>query len=381
MANIRKLKNGSYQATIYVGRDKDGKMIRKYVTKDSFPECKAAARVIEQQVYEKTLTNLTNMKMPTYMDKWLEVNKAFLSPTTIKAYTTYINTHFKKYPAFEKSKVCQVTEMQVKEYLSKKLETLSPTTVRKHFFTLKKIMYDALKTKSPCADIKPPQTGDFKPTIPTSDEFEQIHQVFKSIGLQDEIIILLAGQCGLRRGEIFALKWDDIDEKEGSITIDEAVALKEEGYEFEFKQPKSHNGIRTIVAPDTLIELLKQWKSERPKINSKINRNNENTIKKNADKKDIQPEIFTYNPHTFTKKYAKIIKETKLMDDKILPQIRFHDLRHYHAVFLYENDIPDLYAAERLGHDIWVLKKIYQHLGIEKKNEYDEKIKNILDKK
>lgn len=365
MASIRKLKNGSYQATVYVGRDTDGKMIRKYVTRDTLQECKAAARELEQQVYEKNLTNLTSMKMPAYMDKWLEVNKAFLSPTTVKAYKMYIDHHFK--PAFEKLRVDQVTEMHIKEYLSEKLKTLSSTTVRKHFFTLKKMMYDALRTKSPCIGIKAPQNDDFRPTVPTTEEFELIHQVFKSIGLQDEIIILLAGQCGLRRGEIFALKWDDIDEKNKILRVDEAVALKEEGYSFEFKLPKSKNGIRTIAITDTLLELLKKWKQER--------------AKSGKNKTDIQPEIFTYNPHSFTKKYAKIIKNTVLEDGRKLPQIRFHDLRHYHAVFLYENNIPDHYAAERLGHDIWVLKRIYQHLGLEKKHEYDEKIRNILDKK
>ncbi|MCX7905067.1 MAG: hypothetical protein N2486_11235, partial [Caloramator sp.] len=75
--------------------------------------------------------------------------------------------------------------------------------------------------------------------------------------------------------------------------------------------------------------------------------------------------LFKQNPHSFTKKYAKIINNKNYN----LPKVRFHDLRHYHASLLYKNNVPDLYAAERLGHDIWVLKKIYQHLGLEEKKE------------
>lgn len=357
MASIKKNKTGTYTATVYVGRDAKGKVLRKYVTRDGLKECKAAARELEEEVSNKSLNNLSMMKMTDYMDKWLEVNRPLLASTTVKGYKMYIEHHFK--PAFGSMKVYQITDMHIKEYIASKLSTLSPTTVRKHFFTLSKILYDALKSKSPCIDIKPPKNSEFKPIIPTEVEFNRIHQAFKELSLEDEVIILLAGWCGMRRGEIFALKWDDINETEGTIRVDEAVALEEEGYQFDFKSPKSHNGIRTLAAPDYLIELLKELKATKPK-------------NKKDGETDIQPEIFTQNPHSFTKKYSKVLSE------KNLPKVRFHDLRHYHASLLYKNKVPDLYAAERLGHDIWVLKKIYQHLGLEDKKELDQKIKNIF---
>lgn len=356
MASIKKNANGTYSGTVYVGRDSNGKMLRKYVTRDGLKECKDAVRELETEVANKSLNNLSLMKMSDYMDKWLEINKPLLSSTTVKGYKMYIDHHFK--PAFGKMKVNQITDMHIKEYLADKLSTLSSTTVRKHYFTLSKILYDALKTKSPCIDIKPPKNAEFKPCIPTEEEFNKIYVAFKEISIEDEAIILLAGWCGLRRGEIFALKWNDINEKEGTIRVDEAVALEEEGYQFDYKQPKSHNGIRTIAAPDYLIDLLKSIKAEKPK-------NKKGEV-------DIQYEIFTQNPHSFTKKY------TRVLNNKNLPKIRFHDLRHYHASLLYKNNVPDQYAAERLGHDIWVLKKIYQHLGLEDKKDLDNKVKNIF---
>jgi hypothetical protein len=54
--------------------------------------------------------------------------------------------------------------------------------------------------------------------------------------------------------------------------------------------------------------------------------------------------------------------------------------RHYHATVLYEESIPDLYAAERLGHDVMVLKRIYQRLQLKKKTSLDEKVKEIFKK-
>jgi len=366
MASIKKNANGTYSAVVYVGRDSNNKMLREYVTRDGLKECKNAVRDLEEEIANRSLNNLSRMKMCDYMDKWFEINKPFLANTTIKAYKTYIDLHFT--PAFGNLRVNQITDMQIKKYLSDKLKCLSSTTVRKHYFTLAKMFYDTLKTKSPCLGIKAPQNSEFTPTIPTEVEFERIHQVFKSIGLQDEVIILLAGWCGLRRGEIFALKWDDINEKDCMIRVDEAVALEEEGYQFELKSPKSANGIRTIIAPDYVMSLLKDMRQLKPKKKSK-----KDEIKNN-NKAEIKPEIFSYNPDSFSKKYRKIIN----LKSNNLPKIRFHDLRHYHASLLYKNNVPDQYAAGRLGHDIWVLKKIYQHLGLEETKELDQQVKNIF---
>lgn len=359
MASIRKMPNGTYKAEVYMGRDANGKKIREYVTRDTQKECLKAARELEMHRDSGDISKLTKMKMSDYMDTWLGINKAFLSSTTVKAYKMYIEHHFKPY--FGNMRVDQVTDMHIKKYLSEKLETLSPTTVRKHYFTLSKMLSEALKGNNPCVGIKPPKNANFKPILPTEKEYYDIVDRFAKEGIQDELIVLLAGCCGLRRGEIFALRWNDIDFKLGTIRIDEAVALEAEGYDFLLKEPKSDNGIRTVAAPEDIMKLLSTWQQTRTGKNNVIALKNNNDL------------IFTYNPHSFTKKYARIIRDT---DE--LPKVRFHDLRHYHASLLYKNNVPDQYAAERLGHDVMVLKRIYQHLGLEEKHNLDEKIKGMF---
>ncbi len=349
MASIRKNKNGTYTATIYLGRDDAGKMIRKYITRDGHKECKVAAREAEEDYTNRGLTNVDSMKVSKYMDMWLEINKPELASTTIKSYRMYIEYHFK--PAFGNIKVSQVTDLIIRKYISEKLATLSPTTVRKHYFTLQKMYRDALKHKSPFVGLKPPKCGQYMPTVPTEEQFGQIHGIFTAVGIEEEVVVLLAGWCGMRRGEIFALKWDDIDDPNGYIRIDEAMALKEDDYGFEIKAPKSDKGVRVVAAPDELIRQLSELKRSR---------------------KSLQHEIFTITPDSFSSKYSKIMKKNNMQG------IRFHDLRHYHASILYKNNVPDLYAAERLGHDIWVLKKIYQHLGLEDKKTIDAQVKNLF---
>lgn len=47
MASFRKLLNGKYQACIYCGKDTNGKIIRKSITKSTLLECKKAAYELE----------------------------------------------------------------------------------------------------------------------------------------------------------------------------------------------------------------------------------------------------------------------------------------------------------------------------------------------
>ena len=367
MASIRKIDKTTWEVTVYVGRDAKGIMQRKYATCRSEKEAKDKARELEGDKAKRDLSNISMMKMTDWMDMWMEVNRPLLSPTTIKAYTMYIEKHF--IPAFGKDKLCDITDVHIKSYIADNLADLSPTTVRKHFFTLQKILRDGLKHGSPMVGIKPPKKFDYKPTVPTEEQFKRIRQEFAAISLEHEAVILLAGWCGMRRGEIFALKWDDIDDKKGSIRIDEALALTEEEYRFEVKAPKSTNGVRIVAAPDILIGLLKRIKKNpaKPKRKKRVVQ-----IDSKKQEADISPNVFSITPGSWSNLYAKIIREKKL------PKVRFHDLRHYHASILYKNNVPDLYAAERLGHDIWVLKKIYQHLGLEEKQEMDDKVRGLF---
>lgn len=368
MASIKKIDKDTWKVTVYVGRGPKGEVLREYATARTEAEAKKIARELEDEVEKGKLTNVSKMKMADWMDKWLEINKPLLSSTTIKAYSLYIETHFKM--AFKGMRVSDITDLHVKAYIADKLLELSSTTVRKHFYTLQKILKDALKHNSPCIGIKAPKNSEFKPTIPTEEEFNQIRQAFAEIGPEHEAVILLAGWNGMRRGEIFALKDDDIDAQNGYVRVDEALALAEDDYRYEVKDPKSSNSKRDIATPDYLIDLLqriaKANKAKKESTSKVVE------LKQKKKGKEAAHPIFTITPGSWTNLYAKTIRE------KQLPKVRFHDLRHYHASWLYKHSVPDLYASQRLGHDIWVLKRIYQHLGLETQKELDNKIKDLF---
>ena len=258
-------------------------------------------------------------------------------------------------------KLSQVNEIHIRRFMAEKLKSLKPSTVRKLMFVLSKILREILKDKNPCKDVVPPTNDEFKPHVITEEEFAQIHNSVK--GTKDEPIVLLSAWCGLRRGEIFALKWDDINWEKELITIDESRCITDEGEGgYTDKDPKSSNGFRDVVVPADLMDLLKDLRKSQATVNIKP---------KPKSKAKEEPRIWNNRPDNYSSYWAKLVAT------KEMPKVRFHDLRHYHASWLYYHDIPDQYAAKHLGHDIRTLKSIYQHLDLKKELEIDDKIRQL----
>jgi len=355
LASIRKRPNGTYQATIYVGRDANGKQLFKYVTCDSLKECKRKAREIEQELEEGKFINVGKTRVTTWINEWMELNKSRLSPSTFALYRTYQKNHFE--PFFGRFKLNQLNEIHIKQFMNEKLKTLSRASVRRMMSALRQILEDAMKHKNPARDIKLPQEEKYVPKVLTDSEFQQIHDAVR--GTRDEPIVLLAAWCGLRRGEIFALKWNDIDWNQGTIRVDESYAINEDNL-YEDKRPKSENGLREVVVPEYLLGLLEAMRKPKKKKGQVVELND------NSDHR-----IFEMRPDSYSSYWAEFVRK------KGLPKVRFHDLRHYHASWLYARGVPDQYAAQRLGHDIRILKTIYQHLGLDRQMEIDNNIRQM----
>lgn len=348
MASIRKLENGTYQATIYVGLKDDGSQERRYVTKPTLRECKAAVKEIEKELEDQNFSNVRNIGVVAWIDEWIEMNKTRLSPSTHATYKLYSKVHYE--PFFKnKMKLKELNEIHIRKFMSKQLGFLSPTTVRKHVSVLNKMFEEALKDKNPVRYVKLPSKAKFTPYPLTETEMEHIHDAIK--GTRDEIIVLLAAWCGLRRGEIFALKPDDVDWVNKTVRIDENTAINDE-HMYVDKGPKSDNGYRDVVVPAYLMILLegmrKSWKG-------------------------IPDRFWKIRPDHYSSYFAKLVRS------KELAPIRFHDLRHYHASWLYEKKIPDQYAAKHLGHDIRTLKATYQHIGADRHKEIDDAVRELHD--
>lgn len=377
MAKIKKTESGLYTTRVYIGRDDNGKQLFRYLSSESLKEIKSMVREAEEEKDNNTASNLSEMSFKRYADEWLEIVEPELKPSTFKSYHMYVNVHFK--PFFGNKKLYEIRDIMIRRYVSLKLEKgLSASTIRKHYFILNRMLKEALKAKNPCVGIKLPKIEKYKPYVLSDDEANRIFSAVK--GTFDELPILLIGWCGIRPGEIFALKWTDISDN--VITIDEALSISQKGG-YEVEAPKSEKGVREVVAPEYIVNLFSKYKLELLKageLKEKIFRQLPDNYSKRFQVL-IQQHNDLFDGKTIPKKRHSTVRSRaivfKLQKEK-LPNIRFYDLRHYHASVLYKTGVPDQYASERLGHDINVLKGVYQHLQLETREVLDNKITDIF---
>jgi integrase len=78
--------------------------------------------------------------------------------------------------------------------------------------------------------------------------------LLEALPLLARTIVGLAVLAGLRRGELFALRWRDVDEGVGTLTVREAV------YDGTFSTPKTEAGVRQIPLSSTALALVARWR-------------------------------------------------------------------------------------------------------------------------
>lgn len=345
MAKITRTSAGTYTTRVYLGRDANGKQLFEYITRSTYKECRNAARKAEQKIADGKYSTYENMKAETAFDKWIELNEDRLSPTTVRVYYIYIE-RFKAH--FTGAKLGRITNIHVQEFLKllksggklgdKKIKKQSNTSLLKQYCVLNNIFEEFLKDKNPCREVKAPIKDESERTILTEKQFKKVRKHIK--GTREEVPIILAASCGMRLGEIFGLRWKDVDFKNGIIGVRQNMVKAGAG-EYIIKSPKSKKGVRDIIASREAIKVLKEYQK---KIAS------ENGIVGSG-------ELIIQNdrPDNCSKRYETLIKNLGL------PKTRFHDLRHYRATRMLAAGIPDILASQQLGHYDVSMTKQYQH--------------------
>ena len=83
--------------------------------------------------------------------------------------------------------------------------------------------------------------------------------LIKDEKLKYQVAANLAIYCGFRKGELLGLTWNNINLDDKTISINKAKAYTKEFGTFT-KEPKSKSSIRTVVIPDAIVRLLRQYK-------------------------------------------------------------------------------------------------------------------------
>lgn len=338
-----KLYKGHWTARVDLPWKKpDGSRNQKYLKGDgpkgSMEQKKDAQRKLNELNYEidnNLYFDLTNDTVEQYLTKWLKVYAADLAETTKELYEMYAKVHVD--PELGDFKLKDIKPIQLKEFYNLKLEKLSSNTVGKLHTFLNRAFKDAYKNRAikynPCDGVDKPKKK--KPTHKLLDEDNFYNLLGLVEGTFDEVCIILAGVCGLRRGEIFGLRLKDIDFKNNKITIEETMVRFNK--EWIIKPPKNETSARTLNVPEFVIKVINNYLNSLKVVPERV--------------------CSEYKPDSYSKHFSKIL------EDFGLPHVRFHDLRHFNATIMLKYGVPDKIASKRLGHSqVQTTREIYQHV-------------------
>jgi len=157
-----------------------------------------------------------------------------------------------------------------------KSKGLSPNTIRHHHRLLNMIFIFGMKKKiegkrlishNPCAlvDKDKIKVKDKRPNFYDIDEIEKLFKAADKENFIYGLIIKLAVTTCARRGELFALTWDDVGLDTGVIKINKSLAYIP-GKPTHIKDPKNDYSIRTVVVPPWVRSLLKEHNERQTKI-------------------------------------------------------------------------------------------------------------------
>ena len=293
-----------------------------------------------------------------FLTHWLEdVHMQSIRPRTYERYEEIVRLHL--VPGIGHHQLQKLSPQHLQSFYKKKLqEGLSTTTVNCFHSVLHKALETAVRWnligRSPCDLVSPPRRRHFEIQPLNMQQIQQLLAAAR--GHRQEALFILALATGMRRGELLALKWQDLDLEQGTMQIRRIltrIPSKLPGKGFEEAEPKTDRGRRNIVLPAFTVEALKQHRL----------RQREARLKAGPAWQE-HDYVFCTSIGTHLNPTKDVLNVLKAFLEKAgLPAIRFHDLRHSSATMLLGMKVHPKIVQEILGHSqISITMDIYSHV-------------------
>lgn len=366
---ITKRSDGRWQGAVTVGRNDDGSQRRQYVYGKTRSEVADKINKLINSI--NTGTFVDKMRNPT-LEEWLifwlsTYKKNVIKERTFDQYESVIRVHI--IPEFGSFKLVDLKESQLQKFYNRLLEDgLSARTI--HVINtvlssaLKKAMKNRLILYNVCDGIELPKQVKKERRVLTTDEQKRLIKELK----KDEqgAMYIFALFTGLRRGEVLALQWDDVDLENGIIKVTKNLGRVKTYVDSGDKtklivsEPKTESSRRVIPIVDSLIPLLETQKKR--------------TQEKNEFNLVFPSEAGGYiDPGNYNRKFYKIVKRAGL------PKANPHSLRHSFATRALEAGLDLKTTQELLGHaSINITSDMYTHVLMQHKKHEVKKLGTVF---
>ena len=338
---LRKRADGRWEARVVIGYDEKGNPITKNVTAMEKGKCLEKL----EQLKEKCGVQLTGkvkaeMAFGDWLDFWYQqYAKQTLRPTTQSGYENMIYNHI--ITDIGKIPLNKLTQNDLQQFYTRlknggrKVRTelygkgLSDRMVRGcHAMcrkALEKAVADGIIRINPAIGCKLPPKKAKEMQVLTREEMQRFMAQAKADGYFELFLLELC--TGMRRGEIVALQWDDLNMQTGELHICRQATTVHGN--IHICAPKTKSSIRTVILPPDIVKILAEYKK---RINSRW-------LFPSPVKEDAP-----YHPSAIRKVLDRTLERAECK------HVRFHDLRHTFATTALANGMDVKTLSAIIGH-------------------------------
>ena len=360
--SIEKRGKNSYRLTVSEGFDQNGKpMIHRKTVHGTKKDAEVELAKFVTEVQNGLVIDGKSLKFSEFTEIWKrDYGSKELAPSTYKRYCRMLETRLIPYFGhFYITKIKPTDIMKFYDLLekdtqlvrkkgnngSKTKKPLSGKTILEHHRLLRAMLHKAvywqLIVANPAERVQPPKARKPKRRSYDDEQTKILLENLELLSSEDtkyKVAIILTVFTGVRLGELMGLEWQDVDFKNGIISINRSSQYLADMGVFT-KVPKTESSIREIAIPEFIISLLEEyklWYEEQKSIYGEL--------WTNSDRLFVQVEGKPMHPSTISKWFVKYVGQIGL------PVINFHGLRHTNASLLVAQNIDIAVISARLGH-------------------------------
>lgn len=346
-------KDGRWEGRITIGTNDNGNPKTKSVLAKTKTECQEKLKKLKEECGRRNDRMKPDMMFGDWLDLWYQYySKPKLRPTTRACYEDRIYKHI--IPEIGRIPLNKLTQSDLQQFYARLKrggrirlveelgEGLSDRAVRGCHTTcrssLERAVKEGLIRSNPTEACKLPPKKSKEMQILTKEEIIRFLTQAEAEGYYEMFMLELT--TGMRRGELLALKWRDLNINTGELHISRQVTKP--GKETLISAPKTKSSIRSIILPLDMVELLVDLK-KRTKgewmFPSPVN--------------EGEPR----NPTAVFHRFQLILERANCK------RIRFHDLRHTFATIAIENGMDIKTLSNMIGHiSAETTLNIYSHI-------------------